>query len=104
MAYDREIETLWRRWKEKPGGTDFAPLAELCRKDGRMETALEVLRIGLRQHPGYLPGQMVQGRCFRDLGRHAEAEPAFRHAIEIEPGNELATQELADLKQRTAAG
>lgn len=66
MAYSREIETLWRRWKEKPDGTDFAPLAELYRKDGRPDRALEVLRVGLQQNPGYTPGHIVQGRCYLD--------------------------------------
>ena len=95
---------MWRQWKAKPRGTDFAPLAELCRKDGRLDTALEVLRVGLSQVPGYLPGHIVQGRCFRDLDRHAEAEAAFRRALQIEPDNVIAVQELADLKQRPATG
>jgi len=47
---------------------------------------------------------VVPGRCYLNPDRHAEAEAAFRRAIEIEPGNEIALQALADLTQRPAAG
>ena len=53
MAPSREIEKLQRRWQENPLGLTFAPLAEAYRKEGMLPDALELLEIGLTQHPNF---------------------------------------------------
>ena len=61
MAYTSEIEKLERRWNENPLGLTFAPYAEALRKAGDHTRALELLEIGLAQHPNYVPAHIVQG-------------------------------------------
>jgi tetratricopeptide (TPR) repeat protein len=100
MAYTREIEKLKRQWDENPKGTSFAPLAELYRKDGQHEKAMEVLRVGLESNPRHIPGNIVRGRCCLDLKQDAEAEVAFRRALELDPENVIALKALADITER----
>ncbi|HKV75893.1 MAG TPA: tetratricopeptide repeat protein [Gemmatimonadales bacterium] len=100
MGYAREIEVLTRAWKAEPNRPHFAPLAELLRKDGRFEEALEVLRVGLPHFPRHVPGYVVLARCYRDLNREAEAEATYQEALAIEPGHPIVLQELAKLPQR----
>jgi tetratricopeptide (TPR) repeat protein len=100
MAYTREIEKLKRQWDENPKGTSFAPLAELYRKDGQHEKALEVLKVGLESNPKHIPGNIVMGRCCLDLKLDAEAEVAFRRALELDPENVIALKALADITER----
>lgn len=100
MAYTREIEKLKRQWDENPKGTSFAPLAELYRKDGQHDKAMEVLRMGLENNPRHIPGNIVRGRCCLDLKQDAEAEVAFRRALELDPENVIALKALADITER----
>ena len=63
-----EIEKLERRYAENPHGLTFAPLAEVHRKNGDVQRALELLKPGLQSHPDYIPASIVLGRCHLDLG------------------------------------
>jgi len=46
-----EIEKLERRYAENPQGLTFAPLAEVHRKNGEVQRALDLLGPGLQIHP-----------------------------------------------------
>jgi tetratricopeptide (TPR) repeat protein len=85
MAYTSEIEKLERRWNENPLGLTFAPLAEAYRKAGDHTRALELLEIGLAQHPNYVPAHIVRGRCNLDANGDDAAELAFLRVIELDP-------------------
>jgi len=99
MATNNEIEKLERRWLENPLGLTFASLAEAYRKTGDFGKALETLDVGLAQHPNYVPGHIVRGRCHLDAGDHAQAEVAFNRVIELDPENPIALKGLADLAE-----
>jgi len=101
MADSRDIEKLKRRWEENPKGTSFAPLAELYRKDGQHDKALEVLRIGLESNPNHIPGNIVLGRCCLDLKQDPEAEAAFGKALELDSENVIALKALAEICERS---
>ncbi len=101
MAYTSEIEKLERRWSENPLGLTFAPLAEAYRKAGDHGRALELLDIGLAQHPNYVPAHIVRGRCHLDVNASGEAELAFLRVAELDPENVIALKSLADLCERT---
>lgn len=101
MAQSREIEKLQRRWQENPLGLTFAPLAEAYRKEGMYADALELLEIGLTQHPHYVPAHIVRGRCHLDTGEDLAAEAAFRRVAELDPENVIALKGLAEIAERS---
>ena len=100
MGPSREIEKLQRRWQENPLGLTFAPLAEAYRKEGMLADALELLEIGLSQHPSYVPAHIVKGRCFLDTQSDGEAERAFLRVTDLDPENVIALKGLADVAER----
>jgi tetratricopeptide (TPR) repeat protein len=100
MAPSREIEKLQRRWQENPLGLTFAPLAEAYRKEGMFADALDLLSIGLSQHPNYVPAHIVRGRCFLDTREDASAGEAFHRVVELDPENVIALKGLAEIAER----
>ncbi|MEZ4588750.1 MAG: hypothetical protein R2909_20425 [Gemmatimonadales bacterium] len=100
MAQSREIEKLQRRWQENPLGLTFAPLAEAYRKEGMYADALELLDIGLAQHPNYVPAHIVRGRCHLDAGSDSQAEAAFTQVTDLDPENVIALKSLAEIAER----
>ncbi len=100
MGPSREIEKLQRRWQENPLGLTFAPLAEAYRKEAMVPDALELLEIGLAQHPNYVPAHIVKGRCFLDQREDSAAESAFARVLDLDPENGIALKGLADIAER----
>jgi tetratricopeptide (TPR) repeat protein len=95
-----EIEKLERRYAENPQGLTFAPLAEVHRKNGAVQRALDLLTAGLEHHPDYIPASIVLGRCHLDLGDVHAAEKAFLHVHELDGENVIALKALADISER----
>ncbi len=95
-----EIEKLERRYAENPQGLTFAPLAEVHRKNGEVQRALDLLGPGLQIHPDYIPASIVLGRCHMDLGDVHAAEKAFLHVLALDGENVIALKALADISER----
>ena len=95
-----EIEKLERRYAENPQGLTFAPLAEVHRKNGEVQRALDLLGSGLALHPDYIPASIVLGRCHLDLGDVHAAERAFLHVLALDGENVIALKALADISER----
>ena len=95
-----EIEKLERRYAENPQGLTFAPLAEVHRKNGEVQRALDLLGPGLALHPDYIPASIVLGRCHLDLGDVHAAERAFLHVLALDGENVIALKSLADISER----
>jgi hypothetical protein len=95
-----EIEKLERRYAENPQGLTFAPLAEVHRKNGEVQRAIDLLGSGLALHPDYIPASIVLGRCQLDLGDVHAAERAFLHVLALDGENVIALKALADISER----
>ncbi|HKU63312.1 MAG TPA: tetratricopeptide repeat protein [Gemmatimonadales bacterium] len=95
-----EIEKLERRYAENPNGLTFAPLAEVHRKNGDVQRALDLLKPGLQNHPDYIPASIVLGRCHLDRGDLPAAETAFTHVLALDGENVIALKALADINER----
>jgi len=95
-----EIEKLERRYTENPQGLTFAPLAEVHRKNGEVQRALDLLGLGLQIHPDYIPASIVLGRCHMDMGDVHAAETAFLHVLDLDGENVIALKALADISER----
>lgn len=101
MAYGSEVEKLERRWMENPMGVSFAPLAEAYRRAGDQARALEVLAIGLANHPAYVPALIVQARCHLDVRADGAAEQSFLAVLGTDGHNLIALKGLADICERS---
>ena len=99
MPYTREMEKLERQFDENPRRY-AAPFAEALRKNHELERALEVIRIGLKLNPDYIPGSVILGRCQLDLGDEQAAEEAFSRVLELDQENVIALKALADITER----
>lgn len=103
MASYGEIQKLEQRHRENPKGRTFAPLADAYRKAGEVARALELVRGGLLQHPDYVSGHIVLGRCLVDHGDDAEARQAFERVLSLDPENVIALRMLSDVAERAGA-
>jgi tetratricopeptide (TPR) repeat protein len=94
-SLDSEIRRLEEQYAAHPGSLIFARLADLLRKRGEPERALEVLAAGLEDHPAYLSAHIVRARTFLDLGREVQAEGAYRDVLDLDEQNLVALGALA---------
>lgn len=92
-----EIERLAERAARDPRTHTFARLADLYRKVGELDRALQVIEAGLKHHPHYLNARLVHARLLRDLGRPEEAVAAFTRVLEIDSENRVARAALEEL-------
>lgn len=65
----------------------------------RPEAAERELAEALRHNPAYLPAWLNLGNLHEDRGRRAEAEAAYRRALELDPHCWLAVARLAGLRR-----
>ncbi len=92
-----EIEQLVRRAEQDGRTHTFARLADLYRKTGEVERALEVVERGLKHHPHYLNARIVHARVLSELGRRMDARAAFERVLQIDSENLVAQAALAEL-------
>ncbi len=94
---EEEVRRLERHYSVNPEGLVFARLADAYRRCGRLERSLELLREGVKRHPDYTTGHLIQGRTLREAGRTEEAAACFRRVLELDAGNLVALRSLAEL-------
>ena len=94
---ERQIQFYQRKYELNPHSRAFAPLADLYRKAGRLEEAIEVLEAGLAEHPGYVSALVILARCHVDAGRPGESAAAFTRVLELDPDNLVALKSLAEM-------
>jgi tetratricopeptide (TPR) repeat protein len=59
-----------------------------------LEEAVEICRKGVRKHPGYPSGRVVEGKCHFDLGEVDDAERSFQAVLELDENNLVALKYL----------
>lgn len=85
-----DLEKLFEKYRLAPDSLVFAPLADACRKLGRLEEAVEICGKGLKHHPDYTSGHVVLGKSLFDMGRKEEASEAFQRVLSLDPDNLVA--------------
>lgn len=75
----------------------FAPLAELYRKLGLVDDAINVAKRGCEIHPEYVGGYLALGRACFDKGLKTEARTAFERVVRVTPDNLLAQKLLSQI-------
>src|SRR5438105_1729133 len=100
MFDNSRIDDLRRRVQKDPASMAFAQLAEECRRAGSFGEAVDICRVGLSVHPGYLSARVTLGRALLELDRLDEAETELRLVLASAPENPSAMQGLGDIEQR----
>jgi tetratricopeptide (TPR) repeat protein len=91
-----KIRELQGKYEENPGRF-FVPLANAYRDAGEIGQAEQLLRTGLKGHPGYLSARIVLGRCLADRGAVDEANTEFRYVLSVDPQNLIALRTLGEM-------
>lgn len=85
-----------KRYQQDPSSRIFAPLAELYRKAGLVDEALEIAREGLRVHPHFVGGRVALARALFDKKRYEEVIAELLPIIRDVPDNLVAQRMLAE--------
>jgi tetratricopeptide (TPR) repeat protein len=90
----RNLDELFERYRQAPESYAFVPLADACRKMGRIDEALEICENGVRRHVSYPSGHVVKGKCLFDKGDRAAARDAFERVLLLDENNLVALKYL----------
>ncbi|MDG2201098.1 MAG: tetratricopeptide repeat protein [Phycisphaerales bacterium] len=90
------IETYQQSLDMEPGNSRaWYGLALLLTQEGRIDEAIDAHLQVSRNAPDYAPAIWHRGYLLLDLGRHADAELAFRATMDVEPTSPAARVGLA---------
>jgi len=81
----------------------FARLADVYRRRGEHEKAIELCREGISRFPNYPTGHIVLGQVHMDRGEAEAALVEFHSALKCDPGNLLALSTIADVHQEAGS-
>lgn len=90
-----------RRWQEEvahdPGNAAFLPLADLYRREGRLDVAKRLCQRGLERHPEHVEAHVLLGRILRELGEQERAIDEFDIALHLDPEHHAARRAIGYL-------
>ena len=80
-----------RRWQDEvardPGSPAFVPLADVYRREGRLEVATRLCLRGLSRQPERVDAHVLLGRVYRESGDLDRALDEMDIALRLDPGN-----------------
>jgi tetratricopeptide (TPR) repeat protein len=92
-----EIVKLTERIAKDPKSKLFVSLAEEYKKAGDGEMAINVLREGLKNNPGYVTAKSFLGKLLFETGDLAGAQTEFEEVVKAIPDNRMAQRKLGDI-------
>lgn len=99
-----DTASLWAAAKRFEGilrsdasALSFAPLADIYRRLGLLEDAIDTARKGCGLHPAFAAGQMALANALLESGDNEEALKALEAVVRITPENIEAQRLLAEL-------
>ncbi len=96
MASSALIDDLLKQFAENPRRV-FARLANEYRKNGELDTAIEICRAHVPLQPTYISGYIVLGQALYESGQLEEARSTFETALGLDPENLIALRQLGDV-------
>jgi len=84
-------------YEKNPRSRVFAPLAEIYRKLGMTDKAMEILSQGIRFHPTYVMGYLGLAFCYFDLKQFSLAYNTLRPLVETSRDNIRLQKLFADI-------
>jgi len=95
-----EVDKYLSALVKDPRSKAFVPLADIYRKAGMLDEAIQVAKDGLKHNPNYLSGRFVLGRCYFEKGLLPEAEEELRRVVKVNPENVDAQKILAMILEK----
>jgi tetratricopeptide (TPR) repeat protein len=85
------------RLNQNPRSLIFSRLADGYRKNGEIQQAIGVCLQGLQNHPDYVTGRVILGRCYLEQEKLKDALAEFIRVIELDRRNQVALKMIADV-------
>lgn len=98
-----EVNKYLAMLKADPNSQAFAPLADLYRKTGRVQEALNLCRQGVAKHPEFSGAQVLLAQLLIDSNQPKEAEQELLKLLRRLPGHLMAHQVLLQLYAKNGA-
>ncbi len=93
----KKTEADPKRELEKGMPQTFARLADLYRREGNFDRAIDLCQSGIEQFPTYGTGHIVLALTYLDIGEREAALIEFHSALKCMPDNLLALKSVADI-------
>ena len=91
MAQTKIIPPEVDKWTQQlvldPKSKVFAQLADVYRKIGMVDEAIETCKRGIEHNPGFATGHLVLGRCYLAKKMYALAMEEFQLVVKNDPQN-----------------
>lgn len=94
---NEEFRQLLERYESSPDSRLFAPVADMYRKRGEVEKAIEICNQGLEVYPDYVSARVILGKCFYDMGASERAKTEFDKVLDLDSENMVALKFLGDI-------
>ncbi|MBN1982919.1 MAG: hypothetical protein JW795_15415 [Chitinivibrionales bacterium] len=85
------------RLKKNPHSLLFSQVADSYRKKGNIDQAIALSVKGLQEHPRYITGRIILGRCYLEQEKFTEATKEFLTICQLDRKNQMAIKMLADI-------
>ncbi len=95
--FREDIQYFRERYEQAPDSRIFAPLADAYRKNGDIDSAIELCEKGLERYPSYASAHVILGKCFYDKGAAERVRSEFLRGIGLDPENMVALKFLGDI-------
>ena len=92
-----ELKNLIERYNKAPESRLFAPLADAYRKNGEIDTAIELCEKGLERFSDYTSARVILGKCFYDKGATERARDEFTRVLAVDPDNMVARTYMGEI-------
>jgi hypothetical protein len=99
MAALKAAGSLEERLQSNPDSLVFSRVADLYRKAGKVDRAIDICQKGIKRNPEYVTGHLVLGRCYLQQKKQKEAAEAFSNVCRMDWRNLAAIRLLAGTMQ-----
>ena len=99
MAALKAASSLEERLRSNPDSLVFSRVADLYRKAGKTDQAIDICQKGIKRNPEYVTGHLVLGRCYLQQKKQKEAAETFSNVCRMDWRNLAAIKMLAGTLQ-----
>jgi len=100
MSLQEEIRELEKRFAQAPDSRLFLPLADALRRAGELERAIRLCREGLQRYGDFTSARVLLAECLAAMGELDQAERVFEELVELDSGNRMALNSLAEVAEQ----